>query len=85
MAVSSPASTKFLRVAEAALHAAEPEQVLVIAQAAAAALHVGLLEEDGVLEALACRSAWSATAPLEEFLFVPVQAAAGDEGFFEFG
>jgi hypothetical protein len=72
-----------LHGAEAALHPAEPDQVLVIAQAAAAALDVRFLQEDGVAR-LGVAVGLVGHAPLEEFLLVAVHAAAGED-FLELG
>ena len=74
---------EILAVFKSALHPPEPEQVLVIAQAAAAVLDVRLLQENGVARLLV-PFALVAHAPFEEFLFMAVHAAV-DEDFLELG
>ncbi len=72
-----------LGVGQPALDAADPEQVLVIAQAAAAALDVGLLEKGGVARFFMAL-VLVADAPGQVVFFLAVQAAPL-EGLLVFG
>ncbi len=63
------------RGADAVLHLGDPEQVLVVAQAAAAVLHVRLLDEDGVA-VFGVAVGLLPDAPGQVFLLLPLAAQA---------
>ena len=74
---------EFLGRGQSAFDPANPEQILVIAQAAAAIFDIGLLEKNRIT-GLGVALLLIGDAPVEEFLFMSFDATAL-EGFFKLG